>query len=205
MSASPAVAEVAAVGGFPFTVDGYRTTRVAMQLEPILRSDVWQHPALGAYDADLRARLLAAVDRLPELAAEVDALPSVATHGDACPGNLLTTADEGFTLIDFGFFTPLPVGFDLTQLLVGETMVGRLPASSLRAIEDVIVPAYAAGSRFDETTVRRAHAIQQFVFNGMSTVPFELLETTPPPELAAIAAERAAVTRLSLDLLDATS
>lgn len=205
MSASPAVAEVADVGGFPFSVDGYRTTRVAMQLEPILRSDVWQHPALIAFDADLRARLLAALDRLPELAAEADALPSVATHGDACPGNLLVTADEGFTLIDFGFFTPLPVGFDLTQLLVGETMIGRLPASALPAIEDVIVPAYAAGSGFDEATVRRSHAILQFVFNGMSAVPFELLETTPPPALAAIAAERAAVTRFSLDLLDATS
>ena len=53
--------------------------------------------------------------------------------------------------------------------------------------------------------VRRAHAVLLFVFTGLSAVPFDLLATTPPPELTAVAAERAAVTRFSLDLLDATS
>lgn len=204
LSSSPEVAAVAGVGGFPFRIEHYRTGRVAMQLEPVLRSDVWQHPALGAFDAALRARLLAALDRLPELVAEVDALPYLAAHGDACPGNLLVTRDAGFTLIDFGLFTPMPVGFDLTQLLVGETMIGRLPAARLGAIEDAIVPAYAAAAGVDEATVRRAHAILLLVFAGISAVPFELLGTTPPPALAAIATERAAVTRLGLDLLAAT-
>lgn len=207
LSSSPDVAEVADVGGFEMSAEAYRATRVTMQLEPILRSDIWEHPALSAFDPTLRGRLLAALDRLPELAAEVGSLPRLAAHGDACPGNLLVTTDdpEGFTLIDFGQFTPLPVGFDLTQLLVGETMIGQLPASALGPIEDVVVPAYTAGSGHDQDVVRRAHAVLLFVFTGLSTVPFDLLETTPPPELAAVAAERAAVTRFSLDLLDATS
>jgi hypothetical protein len=207
LSSSPAVADVAGIGGFPMSAEAYRATRVTMQLEPILRSDIWQHPALVAFDPDLRSRLRAALDRLPELAAEVDALPRVAAHGDACPGNLLVTAGDpdGFTLIDFGQFTPLPVGYDLTQLLVGETMIRRRPAFGLAELEDVVVAAYAVGSGCDEATVRRAHPILLFLFTGLSTVPFELMETTPPPELAAVAAERAAVTRFSLDLLDETS
>ncbi|WP_395659368.1 phosphotransferase [Nocardioides sp.] len=207
LSSSPEVAEVADVGGFAMSAETYRATRVTMQLEPILRSDIWEHPALSVFDPTLRERLLAALDVLPELAAEVGALPRLAAHGDACPGNLLVTDDDpdGFTLIDFGQFTPLPVGFDLTQLLVGETMIGKLPASALGTIEDVVVPAYAAGCGHDEDTVRRAHAILLFAFTGLSAVPFDLLETTPPPQLAPVAAERAAVTRFSLDLLDATS
>lgn len=76
---------------------------------------------------------------------------------------------------------------------------------SLGTIEDVVVLAYAAGCEHDEDTVRRAHAILMFAFTGLSAVPFDLLETTPAPELAPLAAERAAATRFSLDLLDATS
>ena len=40
--------------------------------------------------------------------------PTPTAHGDACPNNLLTAADpDDFTLIDFGFWQPMPVGADL--------------------------------------------------------------------------------------------
>ena len=42
------------------------------------------------------------------------------------------------------------------------------------------------------------------LFTGLSTLPFEHLEAQPTAELHRVAAERAAIARFSLDLLDAT-
>ena len=41
------------------------------------------------------------------------------------------------------------------------------------------------------------------LFTGLSTLPFEHLEAPPTDELHQLAAERAAIARFSLDLLDA--
>ena len=70
--------------------------------------------------------------RLDVLAAEFAATPHLASHGDACPNNLLRRAgDPGFTLIDFAFWRPQPVAFDLSQLLVGDIQIGRQDVGDL--------------------------------------------------------------------------
>jgi hypothetical protein len=80
----------------------------------------------------------------------------------------------------------------------------------LAATEDVIVDAYVEGLRVEGCdiaidVVRRAHALQLLVFTGLSTIPFEHFGEPPSDALLALAAERAALSRFSLDLVDATS
>ncbi len=154
--------------------------------------------------------MLAAVDRLPALTAELLALPVFVGHGDACPNNLLVRPDrEGFTLIDFGFFMALPVGFDLGQLLVGEAQLGRGDGSDLAVRGEACLASYvdglaAEGVGVDLATVRRAHAIHLLIFSGLSAIPLEHLEAEPTDALRATAATRAAIARHALDLVDQT-
>ena len=174
--------------------------------------DVWHHPLMvGTFDAELRERLLAAADRVADHVAELEALPKLTGHGDACPNNLLprSDGDPGFVLIDYGFWGSRPVGFDLGQLLVGEVQLGRRPTTALAATEDVIVDAYVEGLRAEgcpiaTAVVRRAHALQLLVFTGLSTMPFEHFGAPPSEELIALSAERAALARFSLDLVETT-
>ena len=112
-------------------------------------------------------------------------------------------------LIDFGFWGGEPVGFDLSQLLVGDVQVGRRSADDLRTVEDAILPAYVEGLRAEgcdiaESAVRRAHALLLMIFTGLSCLPWEHLGSEPTPELREVAAQRAAIARFSLDLLDDT-
>ena len=213
LAASPAVAELADVGRDGWTVADYLHGRLTHQVLPMLRDpDVWHHPLLaGPFDAELRERLLAAADQVADHVAELGAMPKLTGHGDACPNNLLPRADgaPGFVLIDYGFWGSRSVGFDLGQLLVGEVQLGRHPTSALAATEDVIVDAYIEGLRAEgcgiaTDVVRRAHALQLLIFTGLSTLPFEHFGEPPSDELIALAAERAALSRFSLDLLDAT-
>ena len=128
LATSAAVMEVSDSIGHEITIQTYYDGRLSSQVLPVLRSDdVWRHPLVqGAFDDQLRKRLLAAADRAADHTEELGALTHVACHGDACPNNLLTPADsDDFVLIDFGFFGPGPVGFDLSQLLVGDVQVGR--------------------------------------------------------------------------------
>jgi hypothetical protein len=213
LAASPGVAELADVGRDGWTVADYLHGRLTHQVIPMLRDpDVWRHPLMGPFDAGLRDDLLAAADVAAELVAELGAVPTLTGHGDACPNNLLPRVDggPGFVLIDYGFWGVRPVGFDLGQLLVGEVQLGRRPASLLAATEDVIVDAYVEGLRVEGCdiaidVVRRAHALQLLVFTGLSTIPFEHFGEPPSDALLALAAERAALSRFSLDLVDATS
>ncbi len=105
-----------------------------------MRNGVWHHPvlqaALGqAADPALPADMVALGERLPQLLDMLDELPQTYAHGDASPQNLLLPEDEPGTIavIDWGFGTLLPVGFDLGQLLVGlaharDTDLSQLPA-----------------------------------------------------------------------------
>jgi len=213
LAASPTVAELADVGHDGWTVADYLHGRLTHQVVPMLRDpDVWHHPLVaGAFDAELRDRLLAAADRAADHVAELAAMPTVTGHGDACPNNLLPRPDgrPGFVLIDYGFWGSRPVGFDLGQLLVGEVQLGRRATSELAVTEDVIVDAYVEGLRAEgcaiaSGVVRRAHALQLLIFTGLSTLPFEHFGEPSSPELMALAAERAALSRFSLDLLDTT-
>ena len=98
-------------------------------------------------------------------------------------------------LIDYGFFGPGPIGFDLSQLLVGDVQVGRRSGDDLAAIDDAIFAGYMAGLRAEECwipddVVRRAHALQLMLFTGLSTLPLEHLDQEPtagaaPPRGAA--------------------
>ena len=53
--------------------------------------------------------------------------------------------------------------------------------------------------------MRRAHALQLLIFTGLSTLPFEHFGEPPSEALLALAAERAALSRFSLDLVAATA
>jgi hypothetical protein len=213
LAASPAVAERAGVGGHGWTVHHYLYGRLESQVLPLLRDDTtWRHPLVAAsFDDALRQRLLDAADRAAPYVDELAAMPTATGHGDACPNNLLArpAGERGFVLIDYAFWGPMPIGFDLGQLLVGEVQLGRLPTTELATIDDVIVAAYVAGLRAEgntvtETVVRRAHALQLLIFTGLSALPFEHLDQEPTDELFALGAERAALARFSLDLVDST-
>ena len=133
-------------------------------------------------------------------------------HGDACTRNLLVPpgADDGFVLIDFGFWGRGPVGYDLTQLLIGEVQLGERRADELPALEGACLPSYveglgAEGVDVDLDQVRRAHALMMLLFAGFSAVPFELLDGPPTDEKLRIARERAGAARFMLDLADTTA
>lgn len=213
LAGSPTVAPYAGVGESSWTMWTYAEGRLANQVIPLLNvAATWTHPLVaGAFDGELRARLLAAAGRVNEIVTELVRLPVTAAHGDACPNNLLVhdPVDDGFTLIDFGFWMPQPVGFDLGQLLVGDVQIGRRNTSDLAKRDEACLEAYvdglcAEGDGVDIEVVRRAHALHLLLFTGLSTVPFEFLETEPTPALRAMVADRAAIARYSLDLLDAT-
>ena len=210
-AARPGIRALARIGSREWDVRSYVDGRLGHQVLPILGDEgIWHHPLVaGAFD-DLRPRLLAAVERLPALTEELLAMPELVGHGDACPNNLLVRPDrDGFTMIDFGFFMALPVGFDLGQLLVGEVQLGRGDGSDLGERDEACLASYvdglaAEGLELDRAAVRRAHALHLLIFSGLSAIPFEVLDAEPTDELRAMAASRAAIARYSLDLVDQT-
>lgn len=171
------------------------------------------HPLVaGAFGPALRDRLLAAADALPALLDELDRAPVGAAHGDACARNLLVPrrGRSEFVLIDFAFWSRAPLGFDLSQLLLGEVQLGERPASHLPELEELCLAAYARGLRDEGCTVapqvlRRVHALTMLLFAGLSAVPLELAYGMPPPGAADVVRERAAAATFVLDLVDATS
>lgn len=212
LAASPRVRELAHVGQLAWTVYDYLHGRLEHQVLPLLRDpEVWRHPLVAAtFDDTLRSRLLDAARRAADIVDELGSIPLGTAHGDACPNNLLLTADDdGFVLIDYGFWCEAPLGFDLAQLLVGDVQVGRREAGGLVGLERRILPSYVDGLRaegcdVDASVVRRGHALQLMVFTGLSTLPFEHLAASPTPALHQLASQRAAIATFSLDLLAAT-
>jgi hypothetical protein len=213
LAVSPRVAELRDVGASDWHLAMYYEGRLSAQVLPMLRDDgIWRHPLVaGAFDEELRERLLRAADRSAAYTEELAAMPMATAHGDACPNNLLVReGSENFVLIDYGFWGPNSIGYDLGQLLVGDVQLGRASSEGLAELESANFAAYMAGLRAEECStpdhvVRRAHALQLMLFTGLSTLPFEYLESEPTPALHRLAADRAALARFSLDLLDATS
>jgi hypothetical protein len=211
-SGSPALAPLASLRHVEWSMNTYATGRLEVQVVPMVMSDeIWQHPLCAAFDDELRARLRAAASQAMALAAEADALPFLLSHGDACPNNLLAGAqDDDLVMIDFGFWGGAPVGFDLSQLLVGDIQIGKRGADDLAELDDAIVSAYVAGLRAEgcqipEEQVRRGHALCLLIMTGLSTAPFDLFEGPVNDETIRIAADRAALARYALELLDTTS
>ncbi|MDQ3733702.1 MAG: aminoglycoside phosphotransferase family protein [Actinomycetota bacterium] len=212
LAASPAVRPLAALGKSD-VVRSYAHGRLQGQVLPALRDPgLWQQPLVAAsFDPSLRERTSAMVEALPGFLDELDRMPLGTAHGDACARNLLITPGnpDGFTLIDFGFWCSSPLGFDLTQLLLGEVQMGERPASELHDLETGCLESYVRGLRDEGCDVplgrvRRAHALLLLVFGALSTVPLEHLGAPPRPELVALARERAAVAAFAFDLVDET-
>jgi hypothetical protein len=212
LAASPRVAELARIGDFEWSVRSYLHGRLENQVFPALRDDAsWQHPAVAAaVDPGLRDRLVTAVDEAERYVEELDAVPLLTAHGDACPNNLLTgPVANGFVLIDYGFWLPNPLGFDLGQLVVGDVQLGRRSPALLAETDEACVTSYveglaAEGVRVDEATVRRAHALQLMLFTGYSALPLDELDGLAPQAQRSLVVDRAVLARFCLDLVDST-
>ena len=211
-SGSKALAPLAKLRDNDWSLHTYATGRLEVQVTPILMSDdVWHHPLCRAFDEELRDRLRTAAADAVALAAEADALPYLLSHGDACPNNLLAGEhDDELVMIDFGFWGGAPVGFDLSQLLVGDVQIGKRSAEGLAELDEAIVTAYVAGLRAEgseipEAQVRRAHALCLLLMTGLSALPFDLFEGPVTPEKQRIAADRAELARHALDLVEGTA
>jgi phosphotransferase family enzyme len=214
LAASPAVGVLSSIGeqARSWPVRNYVESRLTVQILPMLRDEaLWHHPLIAtAFDAELRRRLLTAADRVGSFLEEIERVPLGTAHGDACTNNLLVQAgSDDLVLIDYGFWTTQPLGFDLGQLLVGDVQIGRRPASCLWSVENACTPAYVEGLRDEgcdvpSAVVRRGHALMMLLYTGLSALPIEDLPLEPTPERRRIAAERAAMARFILDLVDST-
>lgn len=112
-----------------------------------------------------------------------------------------------FVVIDWGFGTLLPVGFDLGQLVIGPMHAGLVDADQLDRLAQLVVSAYLDGSRgegFDVT----ADEVWAGFFGGLAcrsallSLPFERLGEPPTAELVDHLAERVRLTARLLDLID---
>lgn len=224
LSGSRDVAPLAGIDPQPWHIDSFVAGRLGYTVLPGLHDDAtWQHPAVAEHFGGLREGLTATARHLDALAREFSLGRHLAAHGDACPNNLLRReGDPGFVLIDFGFWRPQPVGFDLSQLLVGDIQIGRQDVGDLPERAAACVEAYTAGLA-DEgldvplVEVRRSHAVCLMLFNGLPSLPTEMLQ-----EEAALAAaggvtgefrtaldhwarQRSGIARYALDVLADTA
>jgi hypothetical protein len=213
LAGSSRVAPLAQIDDHQWTVRDYLHGRFEHQVIPMLQDqELWAHPLIAnAYGGELRNRMLDALEGVPGWVDELADAPHLAGHGDACPNNLLgTDRPDAFVLIDFGFWKPLPLGFDLGQLLLGDVQIGRRPADDLAATDATIVAAYVKGLVDEGHTpepahVARLHALQMTVFSGLSSIPFEHLGAAPSAALEQLAETRAAITTYCLDQIEATN
>lgn len=207
MSGSSDVAPLAGVGDFEWHVMTYVAGRLLHDVVPtVMSQEAWARPAVSSAFGDLQDRMRSACGRLADYAQELAAMPHRASHGDACPNNLLPGATrEDFVLIDFGFWMPQPVGFDLGQLIGGEVQLGRLPGVDLADLDERCLLAHreglaAEGVTIDLDLLRRAHALQLLLFSGISSLPSDDPEEMDDEHVRA----RAALARHSFDLLERT-
>lgn len=223
LSGSRRVAPLAGIDPQPWHIDYFVAGRLGYTVLPGLHDDAtWQHPAVSEHFGEMREDLTRAARHLDALAREYSVSRHLASHGDACPNNLLRRrGDPGFTLIDFGFWRPQPVGFDLSQLLVGDIQLGRQDAGDLPDRAAACVEAYAAGLA-DEgldvplAEVRRSHAVSLMLFNGLPSLPTEMIQEEAALEASGGASDdfragfdhwarqRAGIARYALDVLAAT-
>jgi len=162
-------------------------------LEPLASVELWSHPWLAPH-ADLRRQLLDLAPRIPQLLDRLDAMEQALPHGDASPQNLLVPADapETFIAIDISFRSPHALGMDLSQMLLGLTHAGIVPAADLPGIADTILPAYVDGLRAEGWTgdpdeVGWAFAATTLLRSGFDGFRYELLSS--PVDDAAARAE----------------
>jgi hypothetical protein len=151
-----------------------------------LMSDAWEHPWFAAHQ-DLRGRLLVLGSRLPELLDLAETLQLCRPHGDASPQNLLVPADDPATLvaIDISFQSALPLGADLSQLVVGLVHADRVAARDLPLVAETVLSSYlgglvAEGWTGDPRDVERGFWISALVRSGFDGFRYELLGDGAP-------------------------
>lgn len=148
-------------------------------LQPLADDALWSHPWLAGA-AELRADLLRLGGTLPGMLDRLDDYRQALPHGDASPHNLLVpeAAPDTFVVIDLSFRTPHALGFDLSQLLVGLTQAGTVPAARVPEIAATILPAYVAGLAAEGITghdaVRDAFVTSALVRTGFDTFLYDL-------------------------------
>lgn len=182
MTGSERVAELAGIDPLPWHIQYFVQGRLAHTVLPGLFDDAsWEHELVAPHFGEMREELTATANHLDRLAEEFAAMPHRASHGDACPNNLLRRpGGHGFTLIDYGFWRPQPIGFDLSQLLVGDIQIGRRDADDLPELAEACLTAYAAGLAAEgldvpHAVLRRGHAVSLMLFNGLPSLPLEML------------------------------
>jgi hypothetical protein len=192
--------------------------RVVRGVLPALRSgQIWDHPLASAAlrqagDAALPADMLALADRLPDVLDRLDRLPQTYAHGDASPQNLLLPAAAPGTVvvIDWGFGSLLPVGFDLGQLLVGLAHAGQSDPAALPDVDAAIFPAYLDGLAAEDyqvppDRVRLGYLGALAARSALAALPLELLSGPPSGQAQAQFLHRLRLTRALLDLTAAAA
>lgn len=182
-------------------------------LLPLQAASTWRHPVLAAAlrdagDPGLPADLVALGARLPAVLDRLDQLPQCYAHGDATPQNLLIPArgPAELIVIDWGFGSLLPVGFDLGQLLVGLASAGETRLADLAAIDTVILDGYLRGLRdeghdADPGDVRAGYLGGLAARSALCLLPLERLgREQPSAELEALFLRRLQLTRQVVDL-----
>ena len=192
----------------------YTQTRVIRGVLPALaEGSLWRHPLLAnalhdTSDPGLPAAMLDLAGRLPQILDMLDELPQTHAHGDASPQNLLLPANEPGTVvvIDWGFGTLLPIGFDLGQLLVGLAHTGQTDATDLATIDAVIMPGYLEGLAAEGYDARLGDVRAGYI-GGMAArsalvaLPFELLSSPLVTEdVQALIVQRVRLTRVLVDM-----
>ncbi|MBJ8346294.1 phosphotransferase [Antrihabitans sp. YC2-6] len=178
-----------------------------------IRDDqIWRSPLLAEAveyvdDRDLRNDMLAVADRIPKILDRLEELPQTYAHGDASPQNLLIPAADSSEriVIDWGFGTPLAIGFDLGQLLVGLAHAGELDPEALAGIEAAILPAYCAGLTaqgydHDVADVRYGFAGSLVARSALCAIPTEMLEQPVDDAARAVMIARLRLTRKLVDM-----
>ncbi|WP_327583929.1 aminoglycoside phosphotransferase family protein [Nonomuraea sp. NBC_00507] len=127
----------------------YVTKRIMNHAVPaLLEPAVWRHPLVASHaDPLLQMDLDALARHIPALLAAAASLPHTMAHGDASPQNLMVPVDAPgeFVAIDWGWQDPVPIGFDLGQLLVGLAHLGATEPGELPVIHRTIQEAYTRG------------------------------------------------------------
>ncbi|MBB2893269.1 phosphotransferase [Flexivirga oryzae] len=190
--------------------------RVLLMTVPALHDrSVWQHPLLAealhrVQDPSLPDDMRGLADRIPAILDHLDALPQTYAHGDAGPQNLLIPAADRSqrVVIDWGFGTPLPIGFDLGQLLIGLAHAGELAPDRLREIDAAILPAYLEGLAdehyiADPVEVRFGYVGSMAARSALCALPLELLDTTPTEADLDLLVDRVRLTRVLVDMAPA--
>jgi hypothetical protein len=210
--ALPDIARTAHSGGSALRY--YTKRRVQQGLLPALQTEqVWSHPVMQAAldrvaDPSLPSDLLSVGAQLPHILDMLDALPKTYAHGDASPQNLLLPAYEPDTIvvIDWGFGTLLPVGFDLGQLLVGLASAGQSDPLDLPAIDAEIFPAYLDGLAAEDYDVEPSQVRAGYVGglaarSALCALPLEQLGGSDPDvEVEALLTTRLRLTRVLVDM-----